>query len=112
MTKLSISGKLNLIKSRKKLPKKQLADLRDIHWSRISKYNKNETTPSIEAIKKLAIPFDISSDYLIFDYPPIKPDISNSELFEIMVKLDNLSSYDRQSHMNKIHFFIGSKEGA
>lgn len=108
MTQLSIGEKLTLLRSRKKLSK----DLTDMHWTSISKYVRNEATPSIEALKKLAIAVDVSSDYLIFNQDQIKPDISDSKLFEIMVKLDNLSTYDRQSHMSKIHFFIGSKEGA
>lgn len=111
MTHLSIGEKLTLLRSRKKLSKKQLSNLTDMHWTSISKYERNEATPSIDALRKLSIALDVSSDYLIFDENQIKPNISDDDLFDIMAKMDQLSPSDRQSLKSMILSFISSKEG-
>ena len=61
----------------KKLSQQQLAKQLDIdaYYSVISRYERNEITPSIEAAKKLAILLDTSIGYLLGD-------TEDSELFK------------------------------
>ena len=62
---LSFGKKLAALRKEKKLSQTQLAKLFDTSISVISRYERDEITPSIEAAKKLATLLDTTVGYLL-----------------------------------------------
>ena len=93
MHDLSLGEKISILRNRKKYSKKALGELTGIHWGTISRYEQNKLAPSIDAIKKLAVALDISTDYLLLDKE--SPDIKDKELLDLTEKADHLPDKDK-----------------
>lgn len=57
--------RLKEVRIRKKLTQKQVADRISLDTSTISGYENNIKTPSLEVLIKLALLYNVSSDYLL-----------------------------------------------
>ncbi len=57
--------KLKELRTEKGLTQKELADILDCHQSMITRWEKCECEPTETVIKKTAIFFDVSADYLL-----------------------------------------------
>jgi transcriptional regulator with XRE-family HTH domain len=57
--------RLRLLRDEKKMVQKEIADLLDVSQSTIGKYEGDQRTPSPDAIIKLAVFFEVSTDYLL-----------------------------------------------
>lgn len=64
----------------------------DVHYTHISRYERSQSTPSIEALKKLAKIFGVSTDYLLFDdiEKTALGDIHDPDLLHQFQELDQL----------------------
>jgi len=65
-----------------------------VHYTHISRYEKNQSSPSLEALKKLAKIFGVSTDYLLFDDidKMTLGDIHDPELLHQFQELDRLDT--------------------
>jgi len=57
--------RLRLLREEKKMVQKEIADLLGVSQSTIGKYETDQRTPSPKAIIKLAVFFDVSTDFLL-----------------------------------------------
>ena len=57
--------RLHLLREEKNMVQKEIADLLDVSQSTIGKYESDQRTPTPDAIIKLAIFFEGSTDYLL-----------------------------------------------
>ena len=57
--------RLHLLREEKNMVQKEIADLLDVSQSTIGKYESDQRTPTPDAIIKLAIFFEVSTDYLL-----------------------------------------------
>jgi transcriptional regulator with XRE-family HTH domain len=65
MSSSTFGQRLRLLREEKKMVQKEVAVLLDVSQSTIGKYETDQRTPSPDAIIKLAIFFDVSTDYLL-----------------------------------------------
>ena len=57
--------RLKLLREEKKIVQKEIAALLDVSQSTIGKYESDQRTPTPDAIIKLAMFFEVSTDYLL-----------------------------------------------
>ena len=80
--------RLAKIRKGKKLSFPELAKMIDIHPSQLRRYEKGESQPTLEVLKKLAIALNVSGDVLLFDEHERKPPEDFLLQFETISKLD------------------------
>ncbi|AMA50273.1 helix-turn-helix domain-containing protein [Flavobacterium covae] len=61
----SFGDRLKVLREEKKLSKGNLADLINIHYSQIGRYERNEASPSSEVLNKIANILEVSTDFLM-----------------------------------------------
>jgi transcriptional regulator with XRE-family HTH domain len=66
MENLTLGEKLSLLRKRKKLTQSELSKITGIHLANISKYELDNSMPSLLIFKKLVQALDTSADYLLF----------------------------------------------
>lgn len=90
--------RLRLARLRKDLSQGKLAQLVELHFNQISRYEKGVSQPSAENIEKLARILDVSSDYLINGETRngARADIEDMELLQLFKTATQLSDQDKQ----------------
>ncbi|HEU4888559.1 MAG TPA: helix-turn-helix transcriptional regulator [Thermoanaerobaculia bacterium] len=73
----------------------QLAQLTNIGYMQISRYEKGITFPSLDSAVRLAIVLRITVDQLARDVEPVEPIFRNTRLLDRMRELDRIPA-DRQ----------------
>jgi transcriptional regulator with XRE-family HTH domain len=63
--KASFGQRLKEVREAKGLTKDKLGKTINIHYSQIGRYERNEASPSAEALKKMANALNMSTDYLM-----------------------------------------------
>jgi len=61
----TLGDRLKKLREDKKLSKGDLAELINIHYSQIGRYERNEASPSAEVLKNLANQLEVSTDFLM-----------------------------------------------
>ena len=69
--KNSFEQRLTEAREAKGLTKDKLGKTINIHYSQIERYERNEASLSVDALKKMANALDVSNDYLINGPPQI-----------------------------------------
>ncbi len=89
---MTLSQKIKKLRNEKGLSQERLGKMMDVHYTHISRYERDQSTPSVEALKKLAKIFGVSTDYLLFDdvEKTALGDIHDSDLLLQFQKLDQL----------------------
>jgi len=64
---MRLGEKLKKLRTEKGVSQEELGKEMGVHYTHISRYERNQSTPSIEALKRLAKIFGVSADYLLFD---------------------------------------------
>jgi transcriptional regulator with XRE-family HTH domain len=62
---MDFAERLKDLRKRKSLSQAQLADLIEVHFTQVSRYERGETKPNAEAMTKLAKVLDTTVDYLM-----------------------------------------------
>ena len=90
----------------------QLADMMGIHSTHISRYERNQTIPSVDVVKKLADLLEVSTDVLIYgsEDEKVKSKITDDELLTMFSKAQSLSNEDRNSIKAMLKAFIFQKD--
>ncbi|MCP5006125.1 MAG: helix-turn-helix transcriptional regulator [Planctomycetes bacterium] len=87
---MSFPEKIVKLRKERIWTQQQLADLIGMAVNQIKRYEKGTSTPSLEAIKKLAITFGVSTDELVFDdghgVAAYKLDPNLLKKFELIIK--------------------------
>ncbi|EOA8345511.1 TPA: helix-turn-helix transcriptional regulator [Enterococcus faecium] len=85
---MNFGDKLKMLRQRKNVKQKELADYLFLKQSSVSDYENNRSTPSPETIKKIAEYFNVSADYLL-DISPKEKDKLDSTLESALEELKN-----------------------
>ena len=64
---MSLSRRLLTLRRDKGLTQQQMADAIGIHVNSLKKYEAGQAQPSLDALKKIAVTFHISTDFLLFE---------------------------------------------
>jgi transcriptional regulator with XRE-family HTH domain len=98
VTAMSFSEKIVSLRKKRNWTQVQLAELLGMAVNQIKRYEKGKSAPSLEAIKKLAITFGISTDELIFDNgDAVASQKLDSELLRRFEKISKLPQKEREA---------------
>ena len=94
---MNFGDKINQLRNEKKLSLEKLAEHLDIAKSILWKYEKNQTVPSAETLKKIAAFFGVSADYLLFDISEKEniTKITDKKLLKQFEEIDKMSEDER-----------------
>ena len=83
-----------------------------IHSTHISRYERNQTIPSVDVVKKLADLLEVSTDVLIYgsEDEKVKSKITDDELLTMFTKAQSLNDEDRKSIKAMLKAFIFQKD--
>lgn len=71
---MSIAQRLVTLRKQKGLTQQALADALGLHITQVKRYEAGTSQPSLEALKKLAQTFRVTTDSLIFEPQELEPD--------------------------------------
>lgn len=83
-----------------------------IHPTHISRYERNQTIPSVDVVKKIADLLEVSTDILVYgtEDEKAKSKIQDTELLNMFSKAQSLSDEDRNSIKAMLKAFIFQKD--
>lgn len=108
----SFGDNLKEARTKKSISQGQLAELMQIHAAHISRYERNQTVPSVDVVKKFADILEVSADMLIYgtEEEKAKSKITDAELLNMFSKAQHLSDHDRDCIKALIKAFLFQKE--
>lgn len=86
---MSIAERLTALRRSKSLTQQNMAEFVGLHITQIKRYEAGEAAPSLEAIKKIALAFSVTTDELIFDAAERGPDETLRLQFEAVRQFDD-----------------------
>lgn len=94
---MSFAKKIVQLRKEHNLTQKELASIVGVHFSHMSRYERDISLPSIEVVKKLAQMFHVSADYLLFDESQamVRADITDPELLQQFEQVSRMSERER-----------------
>lgn len=95
---MTLGEKIKQLRKEKNWSQQKLGETIDIAKSVIWKYEKDEAIPSAEVIKRIAIAFGISADYLLFDQSERDniTKISDKRLLKQFEEIDSYSDKEKE----------------
>lgn len=63
---MSLADRLKTIRTDKKLSQQQLAQLANVHYTNVGRYERGDAKPSADVLNRLAYALEVSPDYLGF----------------------------------------------
>lgn len=96
---MSFATKIVQLRKEHNLTQKELASIVGVHFSHMSRYERDISLPSVEVVKKFAQLFHVSADYLLFDESQamVRADIADPELLQHFEQLSRLSERERSA---------------
>lgn len=85
---MNFPERLTALRKERGLTQQALADLVDIHVSQIRRYENEQTQPTLDVIRKLAIALGVSADLLVFDKDERQPREELKRQFEALNGFD------------------------
>jgi len=70
---MNFDERLEKIRKKRKLTFNELAQMINIHSTQLRRYEKGESRPTLDVLRKLAITLNVSGDMLLFDEEERKP---------------------------------------
>ena len=103
---------LKRIRSEKNLSQGDLAKLIKTHSTHISRYERNLTSPTVEAIKKIAEALEVSADLLVFgtNSDKAKDKITDKELLNFFIKVKELTKEEQDTVKVFLNAFLFKKD--
>ncbi|MEQ9168885.1 MAG: helix-turn-helix transcriptional regulator [Fulvivirga sp.] len=103
---------LKEVRTSKSISQGQLAEMMGIHPTHISRYERNQTSPSIDVLKKLADLLEVSTDALVYgsQNEKAKSKIEDAELLNLFTKAQGLDNKDREAIKAMLKAFIFQKD--
>lgn len=95
---MTLGEKIKQLRTNEGLSQEELGNKIGIHYTHISRYERNQAIPSVEALKNLSQLFDVSIDYLLFeDVEKIALEhIQDEELLHQFQEVDRLNEDVRE----------------
>jgi len=99
-------------RTKKGVSQSQLAELMGIHPTHISRYERNQTVPSIDVVKKFADLLEVTTDMLVYggENEKAKSKITDNELLTMFSKAQTLSDEDRKCVKSFLKAFLFQKD--
>lgn len=99
-------------RTKKGISQSQLAELIGIHSAHISRYERNQTVPSIDVVKKFADILEISTDMLVYGSEDEKAQskIKDSELLNMFTKAQLLNEEERKCVKSLLKAYLFQKD--
>ena len=109
---MSLGEKIKELRTQKGLSQEELGKAMGVHYTHVSRYERNQSTPSIEALKKLAKIFGVSTDYLLFENIDKMAfgDIQDPDLLHQFQELDGLNDDVREKAKFLIEAILTQQE--
>jgi transcriptional regulator with XRE-family HTH domain len=85
---MSFPERLAKIRKERNLGFPELARLTDIHATQLRRYEKGESQPTLDALRKLAISLNVPGDMLLFDEDERKPPEDFLLQFQALMQLE------------------------
>lgn len=85
---MSIADNLRRLRRERSLTLQQMADLVGLHLNQVRRYEIGEAQPSLDALKKIALGLNVSTDALIFEASERGPDEMLRMQFEAVRQFD------------------------
>jgi len=108
----SFGDNLKEVRTQKGVSQGKLAELMQIHPTHVSRYERNQTIPSVDVVKRLADILEVSADMLIYGTQDdkAKAKITDSELLTMFSKAQGLNEHDRDCVKSLIKAFLFQKD--
>lgn len=97
---------------KKGLSQGKLAELMNMHSAHISRYERNQTVPSVAVVKKFADILEVATDILIYgtEDEKAKSKITDTELLTMFSKAQQLNETDLHCVKSLIKAFLFQKD--
>lgn len=103
---MSLGDRIRSLRIEKKWTQAELAERVEADARRISLYETEKTTPSVEALVRIAQLFEVSLDYLVMDAPRRAVQAKDQELLRCLEGLKRLPKGDRESVLHIIDSLV------
>lgn len=99
-------------RAKKGISQSQLAGLMGIHPAHISRYERNQTVPSVDVLKKFADLLEVTADMLVYggEAEKARGRIEDGELLAMFSKAQALGEDDRNCVKSLLKAFLFQKE--
>ena len=103
---------LKKIRTDKNISQQELADIINVHYTHVSRYERNLAQPSIEVVKKIAAALDISIDTLIYGQQDekAKNNLKDADLLNLFTKVQQLDKQDLNTVKSLLKAYIFQKD--
>lgn len=85
---MAFPQRLSTLRKERGFTQQALADAIEIHVSQIRRYENNQTQPTLDVIRKLAVALGVSADVLVFDKDEREPREELKHQFEALNGFD------------------------
>ncbi|WP_311202179.1 helix-turn-helix domain-containing protein [Erwinia pyrifoliae] len=85
---MSFSARFLQLRKQHGLTQPQMADKVGIHLTQVRRYESGETQPSLDILKRIAVTFSVSADWLIFEEGEREPQDEMKLKFEAVKQMD------------------------
>lgn len=85
---MGFSERLAKIRKDKKLSVNELAAMIELHHSQLRRYEKGDSQPTLDVVRKLAIALNVPGDALLFDEEERKPPADFLLQFDALMELN------------------------
>ena len=115
---MSFTARFVQLRRKHGLTQQQMADSVGIHITQVKRYESGEAQPSLDLLKKIALAFNVTADWLIFEDGEREPQNELKLKFEAITQMDEEEQRSIASlldamilkHQTK-RFFIPAKTG-
>lgn len=107
-----LEDNLKKIRTDKNISQQELADLINVHYTHISRYQRTLAQPSIEVVKKIAEALDLSIDNLIYGqaYEKAKNNLKDADLLTLFTKVQLLDKQDLTAVKPMLKAYVFQKD--
>ncbi len=108
---MSFGQRLKELRLNKKLSQSKLAGLAGLHYTQIGRYERGDSTPSAEVLKKLADILEVSTDYLMEGTTGevAQSHLHDRELLRQFQQIEKLTDEDKKVVKTFLDAFITKK---
>ncbi|HQE60585.1 MAG TPA: helix-turn-helix domain-containing protein [Spirochaetota bacterium] len=95
---MTLGEKIRLIRKKKKLSQKELAQKIGMHENHLGRYENGLSEPTAPVLKKICEALDVPADYLLFDNKENSPasKVTDKELLEQFELVDKFTDDDKK----------------
>ena len=109
---MNFAERLKELRTQKKLSQTHLGKLIGLHYTQVGRYERGESKPSSDVLKKLAEVLEVSVDFLMEGSPETaaKAHINDRELLDKFKQIEQLDSEDKHTVKVFLDAFLTKKK--